>query len=133
MSQVHPQDTFDGEPVPSRGAGYVGVASTDVGGGLAVARQQAIIRACAAAHGWQVAAVFTDRVRCRTARLHAMAAAHAGQYDVLLLEAQDRLSRHSDETMVLLADLGQTGVQIHCAGRCNGPARPTATPTTGRP
>jgi DNA invertase Pin-like site-specific DNA recombinase len=119
---AHSHEIVNGQPVPTRAAGYVRVARTDAGGGLAVAGQEAVIRACAAAHGWQVAAVFTDPGSCRTARQQVLAGARAGRYDLLLVEAQDGLSRHGDAMMALLAD--QTGVQIHDADRCAGSAPP---------
>jgi DNA invertase Pin-like site-specific DNA recombinase len=131
MTHVNPYDTSGGQPAPSRAAGYVRVARADSRGALAVAGQEAI-RVCAA-HGWQVVAVFSDHGQCCTARRGAVAAAHAGQSYVLLVEAQDRLSRPSDETLALLADLGQISVQIHYAGHCAGSAETAAAPSPVRP
>jgi site-specific DNA recombinase len=127
MSNSHAHDRPDRQPpptAPARVAGYARVARADASGALAAAGQEALVRACAADHGWPLVGVFTDRGRCRTARQPALAAARAGRYDVLLVDGPDRLSRHSEEMLALLTALGQAGVRVRYTGERDRPARP---------
>ncbi len=118
-----PAQTPPPAPTPRRVATYIRCRSSrDDQSGLGLARQEAALRAYLATRPhWQPVADYQDHVagdRYRPALAHALADAHAGRFDVLLITEPDRLSRRIQTLCACIHDFDDAGVAVHSiAGR----------------
>lgn len=81
-----------------------------------LATQEATVRAAAQATGWHVVAVFSDIGSSLSAERpglqQALTSAHAGDYDALWIETEERLARRLSLFATILDALQHAGVRL---------------------